>query len=62
MRALMAFGLSVIMTSVDAAKIECPTINCAEQDKLKPVKADLCYKHDQQQPNKYVQIYNCDWY
>ena len=56
---LTAFLASVIR----AGQITCPTIQCAEQDKDKPgLKADLCYKHDQQQPNKYVQVYQCDWY
>lgn len=51
-----------LMTVTRAAIIQCPKVVCAEQDRLKPVKADLCYKHDQQQPNAYVQIYDCDWY
>lgn len=33
---------------------------CAEP--LKPVKADLCYQHDQQQPNQKVSLYDCNWY
>jgi hypothetical protein len=31
-----------------AAIIKCPSVVCAEQDPLKNVVADLCYKHDKQ--------------
>ena len=40
-------SLAATVSSVMAGTITCPTVTCAEQDKLKPVKADLCYKHDQ---------------
>lgn len=55
--------LSLILTGLSfGAKITCPVLQCGEQDPDKPVKPDLCYKHDQQQPNRQVTVYDCQWY
>ena len=59
MKVVLLAAMSVI---ANAAIINCPKVTCSEQNKLKPVKADLCYSHDQQQPNKEIKIYDCDWY
>lgn len=44
MKVVLVLAIGVMMTN--AAIINCPRVTCSEQDKLKPVKADLCYKHD----------------
>ena len=42
--------------------ITCPVLKCEEQDLSKPVKQDLCYVHDQQQPVQTIRMHTCEWY
>jgi hypothetical protein len=59
---LLIVAFTQLLNLASAADISCPVLLCEEQDRDKEVKSDVCYRHDKQQPTRYMRMHTCEWY
>jgi hypothetical protein len=52
--------LLLLATFMNAQKLSCPTLSCAEVSKRGVLDPDLCYERDLEQPSKVLLAYTCD--
>ena len=42
--------------------ISCPELLCEDPDPMLPLRPDLCYIHDGEQPSEILRAHPCEWY
>ena len=60
MKVTYAFAITVSLGTSD--KISCPEILCEDPDPMLPLRPDLCFVHDGEQPSEILRAHPCDWY
>ena len=60
MKITYTFAITVCLGVCD--RISCPEILCEDPDPLLPLRPDLCFIHDTEQPSEIFRAHSCDWY
>ena len=60
MKTTYTFAITVCLGVCD--RISCPEILCEDPDPLLPLRPDLCFIHDTEQPSEIFRAHSCDWY